>query len=67
MGTFFTKRQLRLMGLPEPEETHTPPPPGPPRCCEKAVAEQCYCQSPGWKCPDHGVQMSPCRPNFSHD
>lgn len=67
MGTFFTKRQLRMMGLPEPEEPSKPPPPGPPRCCDKAAADRCYCQARGWQCEEHGARMEPCNPSFTHD
>lgn len=67
MGTFFTARQRRLMGLPEPKEPYVPPANLPPRCCEKATDTMCTCQARGWNCPDHGAKSNPCNSRFTHD
>ena len=65
MPTFFTARQLRLMGQPsERAEVHVPTN-APARCCEAAVAERCTCEALKWRCPVHGL-TGPCN-RLSHD
>ncbi|WNG49179.1 hypothetical protein F0U60_37490 [Archangium minus] len=67
MTMFLTPRLRKLMGLPEPEDPHRPLPPGPPRCCDKAQPDMCFCDAPGWRCPDHGNRRAPCIPGNTHD